>query len=381
MGDRLKVLSVIGTRPEAIKMAPVIRALRGRADRIESVVCNTAQHREMVDQVLEVFDLQPDIDLDIMQPGQTLPGLTSRVILGMTEVLQTVRPDWVLVQGDTTTVFATGLAAFYEGVRVGHVEAGLRTYDKRNPFPEEINRLLVDGICDRHFAPTARNREALLREGHTDETIVVTGNTVIDALLSVAALPEPATMPPLAPEKRLLLVTAHRRENHGQPIRDICAALKALAGRGDLQIVYPVHLNPNVQKPVYELLSGVPSVTLIDPVDYLTLVHLMRRSHLILTDSGGIQEEAPSLGKPVLVMRLKTERVEAVEVGVVEMVGTETERIVARVTRLLEDENAYRAMTSPVNPYGDGQAAKRIVASLLGEPVEAFSTDIPTKRR
>jgi UDP-N-acetylglucosamine 2-epimerase (non-hydrolysing) len=380
MGDKLKVLSVIGTRPEAIKMAPVIRALRGRADRIESVVCNTAQHREMVDQVLEVFDVQPDIDLDIMQPGQTLPGLTSRVILGMTDVLQAARPDWVLVQGDTTTVFATGLAAFYEGVRVGHVEAGLRTYDKRNPFPEEINRLLVDGLCDRHFAPTSRNRKALLREGHTDETIVVTGNTVIDALLSVAALPEPATMPPLDPEKRLLLVTAHRRENHGQPIRDICAALKALAGRGDLQIVYPVHLNPNVQKPVYELLSGVPGVILIDPVDYLTLVHLMRRSHLILTDSGGIQEEAPSLGKPVLVMRLKTERAEAVEVGVVEMVGTATERIVARVTRLLEDEDAYRAMTSPVNPYGDGQAAGRIVASLLGEQVEAFSTDIPTKR-
>jgi UDP-N-acetylglucosamine 2-epimerase (non-hydrolysing) len=375
MSDTLKVLSVIGTRPEAIKMAPVIRALQGRADRIESVVCNTAQHREMVDQVLEVFDLQPDIDLDIMQPGQTLPGLTSRVILGMTDVLQAVRPDWALVQGDTTTVFATGLAAFYEGVRVGHVEAGLRTYDKRNPFPEEINRLLVDGLCDRHFAPTGRNREALLREGHTDETIVVTGNTVIDALLSVAALPEPPTMPPLDPDKRLLLVTAHRRENHGQPIRDICAALKALAGRGDLQIVYPVHLNPNVQGPVYELLSGVPGVTLIDPVDYLTLVHLMRRSHLILTDSGGIQEEAPSLGKPVLVMRLKTERAEAVEVGVVEMVGTETERIVARVTRLLEDEDAYRAMTSPVNPYGDGQAAGRIVASLLGEPVEAFSAD------
>jgi UDP-N-acetylglucosamine 2-epimerase (non-hydrolysing) len=375
MSDTLKVLSVIGTRPEAIKMAPVIRALQGRADRIESVVCNTAQHREMVDQVLEVFDLQPDIDLDIMQPGQTLPGLTSRVILGMTEVLQAVRPDWALVQGDTTTVFAAALAAFYEGVKVGHVEAGLRTYDKRNPFPEEINRLLVDGLCDRHFAPTGRNRQALLREGHTDETIVVTGNTVIDALLSVAALPEPPTMPPLDPDKRLLLVTAHRRENHGQPIRDICAALKALAGRGDLQIVYPVHLNPNVQGPVYELLSGVPGVTLIDPVDYLTLVHLMRRSHLILTDSGGIQEEAPSLGKPVLVMRLKTERAEAVEVGVVEMVGTATERIVARVTRLLEDEDAYRAMTSPVNPYGDGQAAGRIVASLLGEPVEAFSAD------
>ncbi|MEJ2148452.1 MAG: UDP-N-acetylglucosamine 2-epimerase (non-hydrolyzing) [Chloroflexota bacterium] len=380
MSDTLKVLSVIGTRPEAIKMAPVIRALQGRADRIESVVCNTAQHREMVDQVLEVFDLQPDIDLDIMQPGQTLPGLTSRVILGMTEVLQAVRPDWALVQGDTTTVFAAGLAAFYEGVKVGHVEAGLRTYDKRNPFPEEINRLLVDSLCDRHFAPTGRNRQALLREGHTDETIVVTGNTVIDALLSVAALPEPPTMPPLDPDKRLLLVTAHRRENHGQPIRDICAALKALAGRGDLQIVYPVHLNPNVQGPVYELLSGVPGVTLIDPVDYLTLVHLMRRSHLILTDSGGIQEEAPSLGKPVLVMRLKTERAEAVEVGVVEMVGTATERIVARVTRLLEDEDAYRAMTSPVNPYGDGQAAGRIVASLLGESVEAFSADMPAER-
>jgi UDP-N-acetylglucosamine 2-epimerase (non-hydrolysing) len=278
----------------------------------------------------------------------------------------------VLVQGDTTTVFATGLAAFYEGVKVGHVEAGLRTYDKRNPFPEEINRLLVDGLCDRHFAPTGRNREALLREGHTDETIVVTGNTVIDALLSVAALPEPATMPPLDPDKRLVLVTAHRRENHGQPIRDICAALKALAGRGDVQIVYPVHLNPNVQGPVYELLSGVPGVTLIDPVDYLTLVHLMRHAHLILTDSGGIQEEAPSLGKPVLVMRLKTERAEAVEVGVVEMVGTATATIIARVTRLLEDEDAYRAMTSPVNPYGDGRAAGRIVASLLGEPVEAF---------
>jgi UDP-N-acetylglucosamine 2-epimerase (non-hydrolysing) len=372
MSSRLKILSVIGTRPEAIKMAPVIRALQARPDRIESVVCNTAQHREMVDQVLEVFDLQPDIDLDIMQPGQTLPALTSRVILGMTDVLQAVRPDWVLVQGDTTTVFATGLAAFYEGVKVGHVEAGLRTYDKRNPFPEEINRLLVDGLCDRHFAPTGRNREALLREGHTDETIVVTGNTVIDALLSVAALPEPATMPPLDPDKRLVLVTAHRRENHGQPIRDICAALKALAGRGDVQIVYPVHLNPNVQGPVYELLSGVPGVTLIDPVDYLTLVHLMRHAHLILTDSGGIQEEAPSLGKPVLVMRLKTERAEAVEVGVVEMVGTATATIIARVTRLLEDEDAYRAMTSPVNPYGDGRAAGRIVASLLGEPVEAF---------
>ena len=353
-------------------MAPVIRALREHAERVESVVCNTAQHREMVDQVLEIFRITPDIDLDIMQPGQSLPDLTGRVITRMTEVLQSLRPDWVLVQGDTTTVFATGLAAFYEHIRVGHVEAGLRTYDKRNPFPEEINRLLVDHLSDRHFAPTERNREALLREGHTDETIIVTGNTVIDALLSVAELPEPPDMPPLDPDRRLILVTAHRRENHGQPLRNICAALKALAGRGDVQIVYPVHMNPNVRGPVYELLGDVPGVLLTNPVDYVTLVHLMRRAYLILTDSGGIQEEAPSLGKPVLVMRRRTERGEAVEAGVVELVGTETEAILGHATRLLDDSAAYRSMVRAVNPYGDGRAAGRIVASLLGLPFEEF---------
>jgi UDP-N-acetylglucosamine 2-epimerase (non-hydrolysing) len=374
----LKVLSIFGTRPEAIKMAPVVRELQ-RRDNIVSQVCVTAQHREMLDQVLDLFNIIPDYDLNIMTPGQTPTEVTARVMLELDPLLRNLQPDWILVQGDTTTVMAAAIAACHLKIKVGHVEAGLRTGDMLNPFPEEMNRVIADSISNLHFAPTSRARDNLLREGISEKSIIVTGNTVIDALLNVAQkpwLPEPTH--PLYPQfssngqsslTKYITVTAHRRENFGRPLLNICAALNEIAqqGRGELHIIYPVHLNPNVHKPVYQLLADTPNITLIPPLDYLSLVQLMKRSTLILTDSGGIQEEAPSLGIPVLVLRRVTERQEGVEAGTVRIVGTDSARIVEETFGLLSDSKAYQTMAQAVNPYGDGHAAERIVDALLGD--------------
>jgi len=381
----VKVLTVFGTRPEAIKLAPVVRALERRAsDGVQAVVCVTAQHRQMLDQVLALFELRPAYDLGVMETNQTLAGVAAAVLARLEPVLRRERPDWVLVQGDTTTVAAAALAAFYAGARVGHVEAGLRTHDKWQPYPEEINRRVAGVIADLHFAPTERARENLLREGVPPAQVVLTGNPVIDALRWVAARPPPAEARALlariglgegaADDRRLILVTAHRRENFGAPLEAVCAALREIAARGagQVQIVYAVHLNPRVWEPVHRLLGDVPGVTLTPPLDYATLVHLLRRAHLALTDSGGIQEEAPGLGVPVLVLRDVTERPEAVEAGTVRLVGTDRARIVAETCRLLDDPAAHRRMSQAVNPYGDGRASERIVAALLGDAVEPF---------
>ena len=364
-----RVLTILGTRPEVIKMAPVIRELEHHPEHFQVRVCVTAQHREMLDQALELFGIVPDVDLNLMRPDQTPAQVAARVLSDLEPVLQNWQPDWVLVQGDTTTVMAAALCAHYNRVRVGHVEAGLRSFDRANPFPEEMNRIMADHVSDLHFAPTLRARDNLLHEGIPSARIHVTGNTVIDALLQIAALPwEPPPNDPLRRldlHKRLLLVTAHRRENLGAPLRRICAALRTLAARGDVQIVYPVHLNPRVWQPVHRLLADVPGVLLIPPVDYQRLVYLMKQSVLILTDSGGIQEEAPGLGRPVLVLRETTERPEGVEAGTTRLVGTNPDRIVAQASHLLDDPAAYQAMTRPANPYGDGQAAQRIVQILV----------------
>lgn len=363
----MKVLSVFGTRPEAVKMAPVVRLLAQTAG-IEARVCVTAQHRQMLDQVLTLFDIKPDYDLDLMRDNQSLPELSASIFTSLDPVLTDFQPDWVLAQGDTTTVAITSLLAYYRRIRFGHVEAGLRTYDKWAPFPEEINRRIAGVVADLHFAPTEWARQNLLREGVDDVLIKVTGNPVIDALQVVAEQAAPAEIQALiqkAEGRRLILVTAHRRENFGQPIQDICAALQALAERGDVEIVYPVHLNPNVQEPVYRLLGNVPHITLLKPLDYLPLVQLMKHARLILTDSGGIQEEAPGFGIPALVLRDVTERPEGVEAGALKLVGTDTQVILREANRLLDDPAAYAAMAKAVNPYGDGRAAQRIVESLL----------------
>lgn len=375
----MRVFCIFGTRPEAVKMAPVVRALRQFPERIVTRVCVTAQHRQMLDQVLEIFGIAPDIDLDLMQPNQSLSALAARVLSRLDPLLEQEQPDWVLVQGDTTTVMASAIAAHHRRVRVGHVEAGLRTGDRANPFPEEMNRVVADHISDLCFAPTERARQNLLREGIADAAIRVTGNTVVDALQEIAARPwtpsaasalSDSALAAIPPDARLILVTAHRRESFGAPLERICQALLQLARRPDVRIVYAVHLNPQVQEPVHRLLDNVPNITLLPPLDYLTLIQLMKRSYLILTDSGGIQEEAPSLGAPVLVLRDVTERPEAVEAGVARLVGADTGRIVAEAARLLDDPQARAAMARAVNPYGDGRAAERIVQALLeqGEP-------------
>jgi UDP-N-acetylglucosamine 2-epimerase (non-hydrolysing) len=367
---RLKVLTVFGTRPEAVKLGPVIRELARHADQIESRVCVSAQHRDMLDQVLDIFGIQPDYDLDVMQDNQTPTQVASVVLARLEPILQAERPDWVLVQGDTTTVAVAALAAFYARAHVGHVEAGLRTGDRWQPFPEEINRRVAGVIADRHFAPTARSRDNLLREDVPAERILVTGNPGIDALRWITAQPESAVVRDLlleAPEARTILVTAHRRENFGAPLRDICLALRSLAEEyaGSVRIIYPVHRNPNVWGPVHELLGSVPHVTLVPPLDYLSNLHVMKRAYLVVTDSGGIQEEATGLGVPGLVLREVTERPEGVETGALRIVGTERGRIVSEVRRLLEDEIEYARMAHAENPFGDGHAAERIVASLL----------------
>lgn len=374
MARRKKVMVVFGTRPEAIKMAPVVHALQAHPD-LEAIVTVTAQHRQMLDQVLEIFRITPDHDLDIMQPGQSLADITSKILLGMPAVFAQAKPDLVLVHGDTSTTLATALAAFYARIPVGHIEAGLRTGDMQAPWPEEANRRLTAPLTQHHFAPTERSRDNLLAENIPADGIVVTGNTVIDALLDVAqrirtdeALRTSlaSRFPFLDSSRRLLLVTGHRRENFGDGFERICQALATLAGRDDIQIVYPVHLNPNVQEPVRRHLSGLSNVHLIEPQEYLPFVYLMQQSHVILTDSGGVQEEAPSLGKPVLVMRDTTERPEAVHAGTVRLVGTDNERIVAEINSLFDDDVIYASMAEAHNPYGDGNAAARIVEWIVG---------------
>ncbi len=349
-------------------MAPVVAALERRTD-MQSVLCVTGQHRQMLDSVLRTFDLHPDIDLDLMQPNQQLAHITARILTSVDDVLVQHRPDWVLVQGDTTTVMAAALAAFYRGVRVAHVEAGLRTGDLRLPFPEEANRRIADLLADLYLAPTDAARDNLLREGIAPRRVVVTGNTVVDALLAVRARVRGRSLDDVAGplgERRLILVTSHRRENFGEPFENTCRALRHIAETyGDeVRIVYPVHLNPNVRKPAYDLLGGLPNLTLIDPVDYETMVALMDRAYLILSDSGGLQEEAPSLGKPLLVLRDKTERPEAVACGAARLVGTDFTVIVAETDRLMRDPAAYRAMATAGNPYGDGRAADRTVQAI-----------------
>jgi UDP-N-acetylglucosamine 2-epimerase (non-hydrolysing) len=374
---QIKILVVLGTRPEAIKLAPVIMELQRRKDRIQTVVCATGQHREMLQQVLKTFGLHPDFDLDVMKTNQSLADVTCAVLTGMDGVLEREKPDVMLVQGDTSTAMAASLAAFYRQIPVGHVEAGLRTRDRYNPFPEEINRRLTTHIADCHFAPTELSRKNLLREGVSDDRILVTGNTVVDALNYIVTNLQslvPRVVPEIPDSKRLILVTAHRRESFGDGIRKICAALRRLAlSRSDILIIYPVHLNPNVQDPVRTILQGVPHVLLLEPLDYVSFIGLMERAHILLTDSGGMQEEGPSLRKPVLVMRSVSERPEAVMAGTASLVGTDPETIVASVNRLLDDAELYQHMTSRENPFGDGAAAKRIVRFLVGK----FGVDIP----
>ena len=368
-----RILIIFGTRPEAIKLCPLVRQLRLSPDAYTVKVCVTAQHREMLDHALDAFSIQPDYDLDLMQPRQTLAGLTARILAALDPVLETERPDLVIVQGDTTTTLAGALAAFYREIPVAHVEAGLRTGDMTQPFPEEMNRVLTSRLAAWHFAPTARAAEALLREGTAREKLFVTGNTGIDAVLYVRdALDSGALRAPdwpwLEPGKHLVLVTSHRRESFGPGLESVMRALARLASRGDVQIVYPVHRNPNVTGPAHALLAGLPHVTLLDPLPYVPFVDLMRRCKLIITDSGGIQEEAPSLGKPVLVLRAKTERPEAVDAGTVKLVGVDQNLIVSEAVRLLDDPAEYARLTRIHNPYGDGHACERIAEALAKQP-------------
>lgn len=351
-------------------MAPVIKELERFPDRIVSRVCLTAQHREMVDQVLSLFKIVPDYDLDLMRPGQSLSELTSRVFAELDPVISVEKPDWVLVQGDTTSVMAASLVAFYRRIKVGHVEAGLRTGDKWQPFPEEINRKVTTAVADLHFAPTEMAKENLLRERVPPDSILVTGNPVIDALWTASRMPYDLGSSPLVEipwHKRIILVTVHRRENFGDPLEQICLAIREIAAQfvDSVHLVYPVHMNPNVQLPVYELLGTVDNITLLPPLDYLSMVQLMMRSHLVLTDSGGIQEEAPGFGKPVLVLRNTTERPEAVASGTARVVGTRASTIIHSVQNILNDSSEYLAMARSTNPYGDGRAAERIVKSLI----------------
>ena len=366
--DKLRIMSVFGTRPEAIKMCPLVKELASRPG-IESLCCVTAQHRQMLDSVLEVFGVVPDWDLDIMTPRQTLSGITSRCLLGMDEVIDALAPDMILVHGDTSTTFAGALSAFYHRVAVGHVEAGLRTYDKYAPFPEEMDRVLTSGIADMHFCPTAGNRENLIREGRDPAGIFITGNTVIDALRTTVRADyrfstEELDRLPYG-EKKIVLVTCHRRENYGEPLKDICLALRQIAEEDpDVELVYPVHLSPVVREAVDKYLRGAPRVHLIDPLPADEMHNLMARCYLVLTDSGGLQEEAPALGKPVLVLRRETERPEAVAAGTVKLAGVAREDIVAMAERLIRDRDAYDAMAHAVNPYGDGDACRRIADAI-----------------
>ena len=392
MKSSLSIMVVFGTRPEAIKMAPVVEALRARTRCCESLhlcVCVTGQHREMLDGVLDLFDVSPDFDLRVMQQGQDVTDITVRVLTGMRDALRQVRPDLVLVHGDTTTAFAAGVASFYEKIPVGHVEAGLRSGDIYAPWPEEMNRRMADTVSTLFFAPTEQARANLLAEGVNAEAIFVTGNTVIDALLQISKrIDSDAVIATrlaqqfsfLDSQRRLILVTGHRRESFGAGFECICLALREIANMDGLQIIFPVHLNPNVQEPVRRILGSLPNVHLIDPLPYPQFVYLLKRAYLVITDSGGIQEEAPSLGKPVLVMRDRTERPEAVKEGTVKLVGTSREVIVAETLRLLADQREYQRMSRAHNPYGDGQAASRIAdicVRFLGLSEKASAISLP----
>lgn len=366
---KLKIITVFGTRPDAIKMAPVVLELRRHPEKIDLNIVVTGQHREMLEQVLSVFEIEPDHDLDIMQPRQSLFDITKRILSGMESLLKDAQPDMILAQGDTTTTFAAALAAFYQKVDFGHVEAGLRTDNKYDPFPEEMNRRLTSQLTDLHFAPTETAQENLLREGIAAEKVTVTGNTVIDALLAVARRPHEFDDPKLAQAAAsggMILVTAHRRENWGEPMQGICRAIKAIMRQHpDVNVVFSVHRNPIVREVVFPELENEERILLIEPPDYVPFVHLMKSAYLILSDSGGVQEEAPSLGKPVLVLRRTTERPEGVAAGSAKLVGTEPDVIAAEASRLLEDENVYKEMAQVKNPYGDGKAAERIAESVL----------------
>lgn len=368
---RIKVMTIFGTRPEAIKMAPLVKQLEN-SEHIHSIVCVTAQHREMLDQVLDIFHIKPDYDLDIMQQRQSLVGITTRALEGLDEVMKEARPDIVLVHGDTSTTFAGSLAAFYNQIQVGHVEAGLRTYDKYSPYPEEMNRKLTGAIADLHFAPTLTNKSNLIKENVKENSIYVTGNTVIDAIRTTVRKDyefKDAVLRGLDfMNRKVILVTAHRRENLGEPLKNICEALKLLVNKyKDVEIVYPVHMNPAVREVANEVLGGLERVHLIEPLDVEELHNAMNRCYMVLTDSGGLQEEAPSLGKPVLVLRNETERPEAVKAGTVKIAGVERDTIVHMASDLIENIDEYNKMAKAVNPYGDGQASRRIVGAILYE--------------
>jgi UDP-N-acetylglucosamine 2-epimerase (non-hydrolysing) len=375
----MKVLTVFGTRPEAIKMAPLVKKMN-KASRIESILCVTAQHREMLDQVMELFELVPDYDLNIMKPNQTISQITSNVLIGLEEILKKEKPDMILVHGDTTTTFASALAGFYQQIKVGHVEAGLRTYDKYSPYPEEMNRILTGNIADIHFAPTDRNRQNLLREAIPDDKIFITGNTVIDALLEVANKPyefENEVLKDIDFEnKRVITVTCHRRENLGENMEHIFSAIKDIAEEfDDTEIIYPVHMNPKVRDIARKILGNTRRIHLIEPLQYQPFVNLMARSYLIITDSGGMQEEAPSLGKPVLVVRKETERPEAIEAGTVKLAGVSRDTIYRMTKELLTDKDAYEKMAHAANPYGDGHACERIIEILVQYEQQAAHSD------
>jgi UDP-N-acetylglucosamine 2-epimerase (non-hydrolysing) len=364
----LKILSVFGTRPEAIKMGVVVKELEKHSDTVESIVCTTAQHRQMLDQVLTLFGIKPQINLDLMEHNQTLASLTAKAVISLTDMITRIKPGIMLVQGDTTTAMVAALAGFYQKVPVGHVEAGLRTYDRYSPFPEEVNRRLISSLATYNFAPTKTAVDALKSEGIPKESIFLTGNTVIDALLVTIKKDCELGMDFLNSGRKLILVTAHRRESFGKPLQDICNGLKEIADRNpEVEIVYPVHLNPNVRGVVYQTLSKQDRFHLIEPLEYRRFVHLLDRSYLVLTDSGGIQEEAPALGKPVLVLRSKTERPEAVAAGAVKIIGSDTQAIIFETEKLLHDKDEYNRMSKTVCPYGDGHAAERIVGILLGQ--------------
>ena len=366
----IKVLIVFGTRPETIKVAPIIKELKRFSNKFICQTCITGQHRQMVEPLLKIFNIKADFDLDIMRSNQTLEYITTSVLNKVSELIKAENPDYLMVQGDTTSAMAAGLSAFYNRIKVAHVEAGLRTWNKYEPYPEEINRKIIDSLSDLCFAHTERAKNNLLKEGIAADKIKVTGNTVIDALLDVAnrSLPIEGTFLEKLPNnnKKVILVTAHRRENFGQPIINICKAIKEIAQqRDDVYFIYPVHLNPNIQKPVYFHLGHIENILLVNPLEYVEFVHLMKRAFIIMTDSGGLQEESPSLGKPVLVLRDVTERPEAVETGAIEVVGTDTQQIVNRFNILIDNEGLYKQMSEAENPYGDGKAGYRIVRSIL----------------
>ncbi|HUV15561.1 MAG TPA: UDP-N-acetylglucosamine 2-epimerase (non-hydrolyzing) [Pelolinea sp.] len=367
--NKTRVMTVLGTRPEAIKLAPIIQLFE-TDKRFESILVVTAQHREMLDQVLALFKLKPQEDLNLMTEDQSLAQITAEIFIHLDPLLEKYYPDWVVVQGDTTTAMTSAMAAFYRRIKVAHIEAGLRTWDKWQPFPEEVNRRVIGNIADLHYAPTDWAYNNLVKDGVPKILLKVTGNTIIDALNQITALPMPLEIEKLLKEKgvlsgdkSLVMVTAHRRENFGEPIRDICKALKKLADefKNKIEIIYPVHLNPHIQQPVHELLDGISNITLLPPLEYLPLVHLLKHTRLILTDSGGIQEEATGLGKPCLVLREVTERPEGIEAGVLKLVGTDTEKIVSEARRMLKDDALYEKIAHAPNPYGDGMAAGRIV--------------------